>query len=250
MWLCGKRNERVNRFASAYENLVKSHLDDLDELFQNLIAEEVGTLIDYGPDDSAGAILSTWLSKVYYGLFYYDLATSKNPEWRDMCADIIASENFAMIRRSYEQNHGFCLPSTLYAFRSECTQEFDLRTSVDPQAILLKVDSLVLVLAIADGFLTKQYLRGAPLENLRANIYMQEDANENFPGYLLAWAEILALRVCIPKSPRFIFSDDRITNMSLATMASNPTERYRLDEDLVGQARRRILSELQIVIPG
>ena len=40
-------------FASAYENQVKSHLDDLDELFQNLVAEEVGTLIDYGPDDSA-----------------------------------------------------------------------------------------------------------------------------------------------------------------------------------------------------
>jgi len=124
-----------------------------------------------------------------------------------------------------------------------------LRTSATPGAILIKIDSLVLVLAIADGFLTKQYLRDTPLEALRTNIKTQEDANVDFPGYLMAWAEVLALRVCIPKSPQFIFSDDRVTNMSLATMASNPEELYRIDEELIGRVRDQIHKGLRIIIP-
>ena len=149
-----------SRFASAYENKVKFYLDDLDSLFDDLIIEDGRIILDYGPDDSAASIISTWLSKIYYGLFYYDLVTSGNPEWRDVCASVVASQNFELVRRSYQQGHGFGLASTLYAFRSKYAQGFDLRTTAAPAAILFKVDSLVLVLAIADGFLTKQYLRG------------------------------------------------------------------------------------------
>jgi len=237
------------RFASAYENEVKSYLDDLDSLFDELTIEDGCIPFDYGPDNSAASIISTWLSKIYYGLFYYDLVTSGNPEWRAVCASVVASKNFELVRRSYQQGHGFGLASTLYAFRSTCEQSFDLRTTAAPAAILIKVDALVLVLAIADGFLTKQYLRDTPLEALRTNIKTQEDANVDFPGYLLAWAEVLALRVCIPKSPRFIFSDDRVINMSLATLASNPEERYRLDEERLGGVRDQIHKDLRIIIP-
>jgi hypothetical protein len=236
-------------FASAYENQIKVYLDDLDSLSDALTIKDDSIPLDYGPDDSAASIVSTWLSKIFYGLFYFDLATSRNPEWRDVCASVVSSKNFELVRRSYQQGHGFCLPSTLYAFRSNCAQRFDLRTSAAPEAILVKVDSLVLVLAIADGFLTKQYLRDTPLEVLRTNIKTQEDANADFPGYLLAWAEILALRVCIPKSPQFMFSDDRVTNMSLATMASNPEELYRIDEEWIGVVRDDIHRQLRIIIP-
>jgi len=48
-------------FASAYENEVKSYLDDLDSLFDDLIIEDGSTLLDYGPDDSPASIISTWL---------------------------------------------------------------------------------------------------------------------------------------------------------------------------------------------
>lgn len=236
-------------FAGAYENMIKSYLEDPDGLFDELTTADGSILLDYGPDDSAASIISTWLSKIYYGLFYHDLITSVNPEWRDRCADVVASENFEMVRRSYQQGHGFCLPSTLYAFRSSCAPSFDLKTTVVPKAILIKVHSLVLILAIEDGFLTKQYLRDAPLDALRTNIKMEEDANVDFPGYLLAWAEVLALRMCIPKSPQFIFSEDRVTNMSLATMAQNPEELYRLNMERLAEVRDEIHKDLRIIIP-
>jgi len=238
-----------SRFGSEYENNVKSYLEDLDGLFREIITEEKVIRIDYGPDNSTASVMSTWLSKIYFGLFYYDFATTGNPEWRNVCETVVSSKNFEIVRRSYQQGHGFCLPSTLYAFRSNYAQSFDLRTTVVPGAILIKIDSLVLVLALADGFLTKNYLRDAPLDTLRAMIREQEDANADFPGYLLSWAEVLALRLCIPKSPSFIFSEDRVINMSLSTMAANPEVLYQIDEDWLRSERKQIYENLRISIP-
>jgi hypothetical protein len=220
----------------------------MEGLLKELITEDKGFPLEYGPDNSTASVMSTWLSKIYYGLFYCDLITTGNPDWRDICESIVSSKNFEMIRRSYQLGHGFCLPSTLYAFRSNYAQSFDLRTTVVPGAILIKIESLVLILALEDGFLTRQYLRDAPLNTLRSNIRIQEDANADFPGYLLAWAEVLALRLCIPKSPSIIFSEDRITNMSLFTMASDPEDLYRLDDDSLRRERDQIYKDLRIII--
>jgi hypothetical protein len=239
-----------SEFGSIYENTIRAHLGKVQDLHEALKAGEQGILLDYGPSDSPEALLSTWLSKIYYGLFYFDLLRTKDPEWRSVCAGILSTDNFRMIQRSYAQTHGFCLPSSLYAFWSTSKQSFDLRTCVDPAAILIKIDELVLILAVADGFLAKSYLAGETLANLRAIIEEKEQANPDFPGYLVAWAEVLALRKCIPKSPYFVYSDDRIINMSLSTMVRDPASYYRLDEERLSAVRRAVLDDLRIIIPG
>jgi hypothetical protein len=58
-----------NGFGSQYENEVMRLLDNPNSLFEDLKQEENGVLWLYGADNSATSIISTWLLKIYYGLF-------------------------------------------------------------------------------------------------------------------------------------------------------------------------------------
>lgn len=234
-----------NEFGSIYENKIIQLLENPDELYETLKSEEVGISVVYGPDDSITMIISTWLSKIYYGLFYNDFLKTDNPERKDIAKHIIDCDNFRMIQKSYEQNNGFCLPSSLFVFKTKNT-DFDLRTLIQPQCIMIKIKSIIFILSIGDGSLPKNYLNGEVLSVFRDFLRNKEIVNERFPISLFALAEIVALRLCIPKSPRFIYSDNQITNMSLSTSVENPNEYYRIDEVELKQQRIEVLSDLGI----
>lgn len=234
-----------SEFGSNYENKVLNLLDDLDSLYETIKSEEAGLPMMYGPDDSATAIITTWLSKIYYGLFYYDLISTQDEGWRETCLSVVMGENFEYVRTSYTHGHGFQLPSSLYVFKTN-NAKTDLVTFVDPSSIMLKIGSLTLVLCICDGYLTKNYLNGEVLERLRDFVRQADERDIEFPSHKLALGEIVALRSCIPKTPKFISSGNQIINMSLSTMAANPVERYKIDDQALSDARVDVLREFNI----
>lgn len=229
-----------NEFGSEYESTIISMLDNPDSLYEKIVSEESNTLVMYGPERTTTSLITTWLSKIYYGLFYYDLITTDNPEWKDVCSSIVNNENFNYVQRSYKNGYGFQLPSSLYVFKTS-NLNTDLQTLVRPSVILLKTQKLTFVLCINDGFLTKQYLNDDALINLRFRVEAADDADHNFPDHRIALAEILALRSCIPKTPSFISSESQIVNMSQFTMVENPDEYYRIDLELLDKARKEAL---------
>ena len=235
-----------NQFGSDYENRILKLLENPEKLYSQLL-EEAGILMTYSPDSSLSALITTWLSKIYYGLFYYDLISKKDPQSKDICSSIIKSDNFKFVQSSYKQGYGFQLPSSLYVFKTKNT-ETDLVTLVEPSTLLLKIGSLTFVLCICDGFLTQNYLNGHPLEKLRSWMEEEEKLNPNFPVQKLALAEITALRKCIPKNSSFVYSKDQIINMSLSTMAKNPGVEYQINEEHLSNVRRELLLEMGIKI--
>lgn len=234
-----------NEFGSHYESRVIRLLDDLDFLYEVINSEDSGLPMVYGPDESVVAIITTWLSKIYYGLFYYDLITTQDEEWREICSSIVMGKNFEYVRRSYRGGHGFQLPSSLYAFKTK-NASADIVTLVDPSSILLKIGSLTLILCICDGFLTKNYLRGEALERLINCVRDEDERDVGFPSHRLALGEIVALRSCIPKTPKFISVDDQVVNMSLSTMVADPDMYYKIDGQALSDARAKILRDFNI----
>ncbi|HBO2821732.1 TPA: hypothetical protein L4P67_003558, partial [Vibrio cholerae] len=92
------------------------------------------------------------------------------------------------------------------------------------------------------------YLNGHPLKKLRSWMEEEEKLDPHFPVQKLALAEIIALRKCIPKNPRFVYSKDQIINMSLSTMAKNPDIAYQINEEHLSHVRREVLLEMGIKI--
>ncbi len=119
---------------------------------------------------------------------------------------------------------------------------------IDPSSILFKINSLTLILCICDGYLTKNYLNEDILERLRERVTQEDEYNIDFPSHKYAFGEILALRSCIPKTPKFISGENQIINMSLSTLVANPEEHYRIDPDLLKSAREEILLSFNIDI--
>jgi len=234
-----------SEFGSHYENRALNLLNDLDSLYETIKSDEAGLPMVYGPDESATAIITTWLSKIYYGLFYYDLISTQDEEWREICSSVVMGQNFEYVRASYRNGHGFQLPSSLYAFKTK-NADTDLVTLVDPSSILLKIGSLTLILCICDGYLTKNYLNGEVLDRLRDCVRQEDERDIGFPSHKLALGEIVALRNCIPKTPKFISSDNQIINMSLSTMVADPDTHYRIDEQALSNARVEILRGFNI----
>lgn len=234
-----------NNFGSEYENRILKLLDEPNNLFTDLINEESGIPIRYGPDISTTSLVSTWLSKIYYGLFYKYYLTTNDVEHKETAKYIIDSSNFRMIQNAYKNGVGFCLPSSLYVFQSK-RNYFDLKTFIYPQMIMLKINYLVFILVIADGFLTKNYLNNELLSHFRKLLLLEEQSNEKFPLHIYAMAEILALRNSIPKKPSFIYSDNEIINMSLSTQVENPDEHYKVNKDLIAKNRKKFFWTLML----
>ncbi len=232
-------------FGSVYENKILQLLDNPEQLFNALKSEESSISILYAPDESVTLLISTWLSKIYYGLFYNDYLKIDDKEHKRDAREIIDSDNFKMIRNSYKDGVGFCLPSSLYVFQSG-KDFFDLRTFMYPQTIMIKVKTLVFILLIGDGFLTKNYLTDKLLSSFRERLLLEEKTNDRFPLHLYALSEIMALRMCIPKTPSFIYSDKQIVNMSLTSGVDNPQEYYQVDEEQIADTRNKILLDLNV----
>ena len=236
-----------SNFGSEYENEILKLLDEPEELFNTLKNEEYGTSIIYSPDNSATSLISTWLSKIYYGLFYNDYLKINDLENKETAEKIINTDNFRMIQNAYKDGVGFCLPSSLYVFESE-KDFFDLKTFVYPKIIMIKIKKLVFILTIEDGFLMKNYLNGELISDFRESLLSEEQKNDEFPLHLYALAEIMALRMSISKTPSFVYSQKEIMNMSLSTMVKNPEEYYKVDEELIAETRNEILESFNVKI--
>lgn len=236
-----------SNFGSEYENEILKLLDEPEKLFEELKKEESGISIIYGPDNSSTSLISTWLCKIYYGLFYNDYLKIDDLEQKETAEKIINTDNFRMVQNAYKDGVGFCIPSSLYVFESE-KDFFDLRTFVYPKMIMIKIKKMVFILAIEDGFLTKNYLNEDLLSDFRKGLLLEEKRNDKFPLHLYALAEIMALRMCIPKTPSFVYSKKEIMNMSLLTGVKNPSEYYRVDDVLIAETRNEILESFNVKI--
>ena len=236
-----------SNFGSEYENEILKLLDEPEKLFEEIKKEESKILIIYSPDNSSTSLISTWLSKIYYGLFYNDYLKIDDLEYKETAESIINTDNFRMIQNSYKDGVGFCLPSSLYVFESD-KDFFDLRTFVYPKMIMIKIKKLIFILAMEDGFLTKNYLNEELLSDFRKGLLLEEQRNDKFPLHLYALAEIMALRMCIPKIPSFVYSKKEIMNMSLSTGVKNPDEYYKVNEELIAETRNEILKSFSVKI--
>lgn len=232
-------------FGSKYESEVIDLLENLDDLYEILINEDERKIDILTPDKSDTSLLTTWLLKIYYGVFYNDFLKTDDLDWKKNCESIIQSHNFDLIRKSYQKNIGFSLPSSLYCFKSK-NEGFDFRTFVEPQAILLKIKSLTFIVCVCDGFLTKQYLSDNALKHLREELYRLDTTYDDFPLHLYAFSEILTILKCIPKSPSFAYSENKIVNMSLMTLAKDPENYYKIDQEKFISTRQVMRALLNI----
>lgn len=228
-----------NTFGSQYEELLLDLLDDPERVYTS-ITNDYGTAIQYGPEFSDISIIRTWMTKIYYGLFYNDFLKTTDDDYRDTCQKIIESKNFELTRESYQNNYGFNLPSSLYVFRTK-NIEFDLMTILDPATIMLRINGLILILCIGDGFLCKQYLNGEAMDQLNEYLSFHENNVPAFPSSQIALAEIIALRSNIPKQPSFMFNSKTMINLSLSTMAADPNALYQVDLDQIAKDKDEIL---------
>lgn len=231
-------------FGSQYEALLLDMLDDPARIYKS-IADDYGIEIQYGPEFNDISIIRTWMTKIYYGLFYNDFLKTKDEQYRQICQKIIGSKNFELTRESYKNQYGFNIPSSLYVFKTKNT-EFNLRTIIDPATLMLRINGLILILSIGDGFLCRQYLNGESLNQLNDYLALHEENIPDFPSPELALAEILALRVNIPKQPFFMFNAKRMINLSLNTMAANPDSLYQVDPEQIAKDRSDILADFGI----
>ncbi|MDP1879974.1 MAG: hypothetical protein Q8K60_03425 [Parachlamydiaceae bacterium] len=235
-----------SEFGSRYENEILALLESPDSLYESLIQDENAILLQYQPSSDNAALITTWLSKIYYGLFYNDYLKVDSSEWNEVCKEIIDNDNFRLIQQSYEKNHGFSLPSSLFVFKTN-NEEFDLVTYALPQAILIKIKSLVFILCIADGYLTKAYLNGEKIKLLKDYLSNELKLNPKFPLHSFAFAEIVALRINIPKTPSFAYSNEFMLNMSTSTSVEDPQSFYKVDEKKIIEDKKDILRNMNII---
>jgi hypothetical protein len=236
-----------SEFGSMYENHILEMLDDPDQLFDALRNEEGSLLEEYSADANPSSFrIATWLSKVYYGLYYNDFL-KVDGEMSEAYADIVASKNFSIVQQSYKDGVGFCLPSSFFVFRSKSDSYFDLQTTMYPyRSIMLKIHGLTFILCIEDGFLTSRYLDAKSLADFREWLEAKERRNSGFPLHLYAFGEVLALRTCIKKAAAFVFSetDRRVINLSALTLVGNPEKYYRIDRKELAETRTGIIEIL------
>lgn len=232
-----------NNFGSEFENKIIKLLEKPDDLYSLINNDNQFDLVN-SHSDKPTLLLTTWLTKVYYGLFYNDFLKTKNDKWRDICFEIINNENFKLTQKAYQLNSGFNLPSSLYAFKTE-KKDFNLKTLIYPASILISINGLILILSIADGLLCKNYLNSSNINNLK-NYLKTNDFLEDFPTDLFAFAEITALRLNIPKNPNFIFTDKKIVNLSFNTFVKNPNEFYKVNSENIERDRNHILEKFGV----
>ncbi|MFY8180689.1 MAG: hypothetical protein ACOVLG_02850 [Flavobacterium sp.] len=232
-----------NNFGSEYENKILSIIDDKESLYK-LINMNNQLEIIYSPSKDNISIITTWLTKIYYGLFYNDLLKTNNLEHKNLCHEIINSQNFKLTQKSYQNGYGFNLPSSLYAFKTN-KKDFNLKTLIFPSSIMLNIEGLILILCIGDGYLTKNYLNTLNIENLKKYL-LENDYLINFPTDLFALSEITAIRLNIPKQPSFIFTDNEMINLSLNTLVKNPEEYYKINANNVEHQRNEILKSFGV----
>lgn len=234
-----------SEFGSRYENKVLQILDNPTSLYKSIVDDENNIDQHHYPTNNSIDLVTTWLTKVYYGLFYKDYLSLDKPEWSQICREIIECENFKLTQKAYQNNHGFTLPSSLFAFQTN-DNEFDIKTFAHPQTILIKIANLTLILCVADGFLTKSYMNRQNLIKLRQQLVEHHCLNPHIPGHLIALSEVLALRLSIPKSPKFISSDNHIINLSFNTLVKDPNNFYRINENILNENRTGVLELLNI----
>ncbi|MFT7433013.1 MAG: hypothetical protein ACI9TY_000638 [Alphaproteobacteria bacterium] len=237
-----------NGFGNAYESRVLELLNDVDALYEDICLSEPSMPVIGGVNDSSAAIISAWLCKIYYGLFYNDYLRDTSLGNDSLQKQIIDDVNFDLIRKSYKDGNAFMLPSSLYAFKTE-NDDFDFRTSPYSGVIMFKYKTLVMVLCIGDGCLSKNYLSGEVLSRLKEHVPILEADHPSLAQNYL-FAEISALRMCIPKAPSFSYNDKQIINMSSMTMVADPDSYYRVDDGMVADMRNEILAGLGFIMPS
>jgi len=234
-----------SEFGSRYEEEILKLLEHPHDLISKIDNQNKGTNLRYTASNGELSLVTTWLSKIYYGLFYNDYLKSNKPNYKELCRQIIESENFKLIQNSYQNNYGFFMPSSLFVFET-IDDQFDLRTLIDPQLIMIKIKNIVLILCIADGNLTQNYISNSMAIDFRSRLLKEESQNLHFPNHLFALAEITAIRSLIPKQPNVIYTDNEMINLSFSTMVKDPEEFYAIEDNELDIKRNKILQQLGI----
>lgn len=205
---CNKCN---NEFGSRFEAEIKAILDRFDEHRDELVSNDLVIAMRYGPGDSIAGKIAIWLQKIVFGILYFEAhlpgISADRRKW------IKESVVFRHMRGSIRNGVAFSLVGSLIVFELQSHEEiFDFIDNLDPLAVGLKIDNKLFFLAVADGQLTSAYLHGDGLQGLREDVF----ANKFGTGvsHLMAFAYALAIRLNLPVSPKFVFDDRDVMNLS------------------------------------
>ena len=210
-------------FGSRFENEINSILDNIELHEEELVTNAVPTDMLVSFDDSARMKITLWLQKLLVGILYFEAHLENVPPstMRVVRAGLKKSLMFRNTCRSILVGSGFNLPATLLVFElsGPGAEDFDFLDSFDPPAVGLKIDRKFFYVAISDGQLTNNYLHGQGLARLRADVLANRFGTVS---HLMAFAYALATTRNLPTSPKFLYSDDQIVNMSNTGMGPPP----------------------------
>ena len=152
------------------------------------------------PSDEINYLLSSWFTKIYYGLKWFD---------KDDLEDDV---NFQLMRKSYKMSKGFNLPSSLYCFRFNAQIPFDFRR-VD-NIFSIKIREHFFMISIGDGQLSYDYMNDTFVEEMKFQFYRFRSDPRFF---LVPLSHLIAVRNNLPKSPSFVIGEKSIMNASIMT---------------------------------
>jgi hypothetical protein len=230
-----------NREGSWFESYVLSTIRTMDLNLNHLadLHTSTGEPINGGLRQA----FTQWLAKLYFGLIYWEAGLTKHadPARQRLLVQILDGSGFAYLRRCYAQNLGFKLPSSIFHFRVPDAPEpgfrFDFGTALPHGLVYIRFRNHLLVTALGDGNLVREWFRDEQVELCQAHL-LEQSAGDPV-AYLHAVAHVWAVREWLPVQPRLEFDEDGIHDRTREDCEVRPA----IDEVAVNTRANEIFAE-------
>lgn len=230
-----------NRDGSWFESYVLSIIRTMDANLVDLA--QVHTPTEQPVNEGLRQAFTQWLAKLYFGLLYWEVGRKNHtdPAHQRWLMELLDGPEFAYLRSCYTQDFGFRLPSSLYYFRvpdpPEPAFRFDFGNGLPHGLVYIRFRNHLLVTALGDGHLVREWFNGEHVEICQAHILEQSAFDP--VAYLHAVAHIWAVREWLPVEPTIEFHDWGIWDRS----REGPEERPPIDGEAVNTRAREIFDE-------
>lgn len=206
-------------FGSRYESHIKELLKNKFALSSKINSSEIQRGHITSPREDPSSIIKTWLTKIYYGFYYYDSVHGPNEEYKHTCKQIITAHNFKMMQAAYKINKGFQLPSSLFSFYVK-NSDFDFKTFIHPQVIMLKIQRLLLIQCIGDMNFTRAAIGSNNLNGLQKHIELEEEKGM-YLSYLQPVIEICSIAASLNNAAPVFLAKNKIISLAGADRHGN-----------------------------
>ncbi|WP_116812892.1 hypothetical protein [Steroidobacter cummioxidans] len=158
-----------------------------------------------------------WVAKLYYGLLYWEagLRNHQKPEYQQWLQGLLASEEFAYLRKCFMQRLAFRIPSSVFHFHLPEPQHslrFDFGNGLPLGLIYVRFRQHLIVASVGDACLVQQWFTAAHVASAQAAL--SENSSEEPLAYLHAVAHIWAVREWLPIAPRLEYGESAIRDRS------------------------------------